>query len=181
MITITWKAWSGKGTTAKFLAKKLWYKHISIGQIKRDLAKKMEITLPEFDKLGDQPGNEKEFDLKYEEYQKSLKPTDPIILDSRLWFYCQPDSFKIFLDVDINEAAKRIFNAHRDSEKAYQSIETAIEVTKKRNESSRQRYIKLYNIDFFDPKQYDFYLDTTNLSPEEQNQAVLEAYKARKN
>jgi hypothetical protein len=38
--------------------------------------------------------------LKYEEYQKSLKLTDNIILDSRLGFYAQPKAFKILLDVD---------------------------------------------------------------------------------
>ncbi len=180
MITITWKAWSGKGTTAKFLAQKLGYEHISIGQIKRNLAQKMWITLPEFDKLGDQPGNQKEFDLKYEEYQKNLDPHAKIVLDSRLWFYCQPKSFKVFLDVNINEAARRIFNAHRNSEKKYKDIQEVIQITKKRNDSNRQRYIKLYHIDYFNPKYYDFYLDTTKLSPREQSQQVLDAYNERK-
>ena len=100
LITIWWKAGSGKWTVSKLLAEKLWYEIVSIGDMKRKLAEEMWINIIEFNKMWDNPENAKEFDLKYEEYQQNLKLSDNIILDSRLWFYAQPHAFKILLDVD---------------------------------------------------------------------------------
>jgi cytidylate kinase len=39
-------------------------------------------------------------------------------------------------------------------------------------ESDRTRYRKYYNVDVYDPKNYDFYLDTTKLAPNQVFQAV---------
>lgn len=103
------KAGGGKGTISKLLAEKLNYKYISIGNMKRDLATTMGLTISEFNKLGELPENREKFDLKYEEYQKNLDVNDGIILDSRLSFYCQPKAFKVYLDVSDEEAARRIF------------------------------------------------------------------------
>ena len=52
--------------------------------MKRELATTMGLTISEFNKLGELPENKEKFDLKYEEYQKSLDVNDTIILDSRL-------------------------------------------------------------------------------------------------
>jgi cytidylate kinase len=76
--------------------------------MKRKLAMEMGINIQDFNLLGDTPENQKEFDLKYEEYQKSLKLTDNLILDSRLGCYAQPEAFKILLEVDEKIASKRI-------------------------------------------------------------------------
>jgi cytidylate kinase len=77
--------------------------------MKRTLAKEMGLNIQDFNLLGDKPENQQEFDLKYEEYQKNLKLTDKVILDSRLGFYAQPHAFKILLDVDETVAGQRIF------------------------------------------------------------------------
>jgi cytidylate kinase len=76
--------------------------------MKRKLASEMGINIQDFNLLGDKPENQKEFDLKYEEYQKNLELTAAIILDSRLGFYVQPHAFKILLDVDEAIASERI-------------------------------------------------------------------------
>jgi cytidylate kinase len=86
----------------------LQYEIISIGDMKRKLAAEMGINIQDFNLLGDKPENQKEFDLKYEEYQKNLTLTDNIILDSRLGFYAQPHAFKLLLDVDEKVASERI-------------------------------------------------------------------------
>ena len=84
LITIGGKAGSGKGTVSKLLAEQLGYEIISIGSLKRKIAEEMGISISEFNLLGENPENQKEFDLKYEEYQKSLDPSSKILLDSRL-------------------------------------------------------------------------------------------------
>ena len=78
LITIWWKAWSGKWTVSKLLAKELGYEIVSIWDMKRKLAAEMWINIIEFNKMWDDPEKSAEFDLKYEEYQKNLKLSDNI-------------------------------------------------------------------------------------------------------
>ncbi len=174
-----WKAWSGKWTVSKLLAKELWYEIISIGDMKRKLAAEMWINIIEFNKMWDDPEKSAEFDLKYEEYQQNLKLTDNIILDSRLGFYAQPKAFKILLDVDEEVAWERIFNAERDTDK-HASKKHAIDEVKERNSSDEFRYQKLYNVDLWNPNNYNLVIDTSERTPEEVLQIILDEFKAYK-
>ena len=179
LITIWWKAWSGKGTVSKLLAEKLWYEIVSIGDMKRKLAAEMGINIIEFNKMWDNPENAKEFDLKYEEFQKNLKLNDNIILDSRLGFFAQPKAFKILLDVDEKIAGERIFNAKRETDKN-STKKHAIDEVKDRNSNDEARYQKLYNINLWDPNNYNLVIDTSERSPEEVLEIILDEFKAYK-
>ena len=179
LITIWWKAWSGKWTVSKLLAKKLWYEIISIWDMRRKLAAEMGLNIIEFNKLWDNPENAKEFDLKYEEFQKNLKLSDNIILDSRLWFYAQPKAFKILLDVDEEIAWDRIFKAKRETDKN-STKKHAISEVKERNSNDEQRYKKLYDIDLWDTNNYNLVIDTSERTPEEVLQIILDEFKAYK-
>ena len=174
-----WKAWSGKWTVSKLLAEKLWYEIVSIWDMKRKLAAEMWINIIEFNKMGDNPENAKEFDLKYEEFQQNLKLTDNIILDSRLWFYAQPKAFKILLDVDEEIAGERIFKAERSTDK-HATKNHAINEVKERNSSDKERYMKLYNVDLWDPNNYNLVIDTSERTPEEVLEIILDEFKAYK-
>lgn len=179
LITITWKAWSGKSTAAKLLSERLWYEYVSIWEMKRKIAEEMWLNIIEFNKLWELAENQKEFDLKYEEYQKTLDPNAKIILESRLWYYCQPKSFKVFISVDDESAAKRIFNDNRTTDN-YTSWEEVYQETKKRNEEDVQRYINLYGINYQDPKNFDLIVDSTGKTIEETVDEILVAYNAFK-
>jgi cytidylate kinase len=64
----------------------------------------MGLTIAERDQIGrNDPTKAQEHDLKFEDYQKSLSLDDNIILDGRMAFWCQPQAFKIFLDVSDQE------------------------------------------------------------------------------
>ncbi len=179
LITIWWKAWSGKWTVSKLLAKKLNYEIVSIWDMKRKLAAEMWINIIEFNKMWDDPEKSAEFDLKYEEYQQNLKLSDNIILDSRLWFYAQPNAFKILLDVDEEVAWERIFKAERDTDK-HASKKHAIAQVKERNSSDEERYKKLYDVDLWNPNNYNLVIDTSERTPEEVLQIILDEFKAFK-
>lgn len=174
-----WKAWSGKWTVSKLLAKELWYEIVSIWDMKRKLAADMWINIIEFNKMWDDPEKSAEFDLKYEEYQKNLKLTDDIILDSRLGFYAQPKAFKILLDVDEEVSWERIFKAERDTDK-HTTKKHAIDEVKERNSSDEKRYQKLYNVDLWNPNNYNLVIDTSERTPEEVLQIILDEFKAYK-
>lgn len=179
LITIWWKAGSGKGTVSKLLAEKIGYEIISIWDMRRKLAAEMWINIVEFNKLWDNPENAKEFDLKYEEYQESLKLSDNIILDSRLWFYVQPKAFKILLDVDEDIAWERIFKAERDADK-HATKKHAINEVKERNLNDEERYKKLYDVDLWNPNNYNLVIDTSERTPEEVLEIILEEFKVFK-
>jgi len=179
LITIWWKAWSGKWTVSKLLAKELGYEIVSIWDMKRKLAAEMWINIIEFNKMWDDPEKSAEFDLKYEEYQKNLKLSDNIILDSRLGFYAQPKAFKILLDVDEKIAWERIFKAERDTDK-HATKKHAIDEVKERNSSDEARYMKLYDVDLWNPNNYNLVIDTSERTPEEVLQIILDEFKAYK-
>lgn len=179
LITMGWKAWSGKWTVSKLLAKELGYEIVSIGDMKRKLAAEMWINIIEFNKMWDDPQKSAEFDLKYEEYQKGLNLSDNIILDSRLGFYAQPKAFKILLDVDEEVAWERIFKAERDTDKQT-TKKHAINEVKERNSSDEARYQKLYNVDLWNPNNYNLVIDTSERTPEEVLDIILNEFKAYK-
>lgn len=175
LITLWGKAGSGKGTVSKLLAQKLGYEIISIGSLKRQLAQEMGLSISEFNKLGEKPENQQEFDLKYEEYQKNLPLESKVILESRLGFLCQPHAFKLFLNVSDEIAAQRILWDQRETD-TFNSNEEALEITKARNLNDQKRYLSLYNIDLRDLNHYDRCIDTSDLTPEQVVDQILSAF-----
>ncbi|HCB52179.1 TPA: hypothetical protein DEP21_06535 [Patescibacteria group bacterium] len=143
--------------------------------MRRTIAAQMGLNIVEFNKLGEKPENVHEFDLKYEEYQKNLDPQGAIILESRLGFWCQPKSFKIFLTVDEEMAAQRIFNQKRETDH-YNSREEVYEETKRRNQEDIDRYQNLYGFNYQDSKNFDLILDTTGKTTEETVEIILQKF-----
>ena len=176
IITISWKAGSGKGSVSKVLAEKLGYTYMSIGNMKRELADQMGISISEFNSLWELPENKEKFDLSYEEFQKNLDSSAGIILDSRLGFYCQPHAYKIFLNVSDEEAARRIFGDKERVGDTYSSLEKVYEATLQRNKDDIKRYKELYAIDISDRSNFDLVVETDGKNIQETVDEVLEGF-----
>lgn len=140
----------------------------------------MGMNILEFNLLGEKPENQKEFDLKYEEYQRNLKLTDPIILESRLGFLCQPQAFKVFLDVSDEVASKRILGDNRATD-SFNSLQEAFEATRQRNLKDQERYLRLYNINLRDHAHYSSIIDTSNLDPHQVVEQIITGFQAFQN
>ena len=165
IITINGLPGAGKSTLAKCLAKKLKLKYYSIGQKRRELALKKGLTIDQLNKLGE---SNPSTDLPIDNFQKKLAKKDNTVLDGRLSWYFIPNSIKIFLKVEMEEGAGRIFKAKRKSERPYKNINDAIKEIKQRINSDKKRYKRYYNINnIYDLKNYDIIIDTTNLSIKE--------------
>ncbi|RME54225.1 hypothetical protein D6777_04475 [Candidatus Woesearchaeota archaeon] len=171
-ITIGGTPGSGKSVIAKFLAEKFNLKYYSIGNIRRELAKKRGLTILQYNLLNE------DTDTEVDNFQKQLSKQDNIIVEGRLAFHFLPRSIKIFLEVSPEVAAKRILKDPRDSESQYKSEHDLVNDIKKRKENDRQRYLKLYNIDPYEKSNFDFVLDTSNLSLDEVKNRVPEFIKA---
>lgn len=143
--------------------------------MKRQLAEEMNLSISEFNQLGKKPENQKFFDLKYEDFQRGLDPSEKIILDSRLGFLCQPKAFKIFLDIEDSIAAERIWKDKRTTD-SFKKLEEAIATTQTRNQEDQQRFITLYKINIYDFHHYDLKIDTSNLNPDEVVELILHTF-----
>lgn len=169
IITISGIAGSGKSTVAKLLAKKLSLKHYSTGDFMREIAEKKGISLLELSRLAEK---DQSTDIELDKRQKSLgKTQDNFVIDARLGFHFIPNSIKVFLEVDLNEAAKRIFNEKRQHEQ-YKDIQESIEKIKTRLKSEEKRYKEYYNLNYQDKKHYDIIIDTTKITPDEVVNAI---------
>jgi len=154
---------SGKSTIAKILAKKLSYNHYSVGDFMREIARKKGIHLSELSKIAEQG---REIDEELDDMQRNLDDKDSnFIIDSRLGFHFIPSSYKIFLAVDIDEAARRIYNASR-GEESYSDIDECKVHLERRIHSEKLRYKQYYDIDFPNLDEFDLVIDTTSKTPE---------------
>ena len=94
-------------------------------------------------------------------------------------WYAVPESFKVYLKVDINIAAKRVFNdeTRRDSERKFETVEEQKQDIEKRYNLENARYFELYGVRKEDESNYDLVLDTSNLTPNEVADKIEEEYK----
>lgn len=173
IITITGKPGSGKSTVGKLLAKELGYEYFSGGDLRGKIALDRGITIDELNKIGEaERWTDEECDKLIE---KMGKERDSLILDSRTAWHFVPKSFKVFLDVDLMEAAKRVFKDQRPDEEKASSAKELHGRMKARMESDAQRYKKWYGIDYLDAKNYDLVIDTTKLTPQMTVKKILDA------
>ena len=166
IISIGGNQGSGKSTLAKQLAEVLGWPRYYMGGLRREAATKRGLTLAEYNKLGE---TDPQTDLEVDEYQKKLGETeDNFVIEGRTSWYFIPQSLKIYLDVSDEKGAERIFGAGRSGEdKDMNTFEDVLNSVKTRKISDRKRYLKFFGIDTYDLKNYDYVIDTTNLTIDE--------------
>lgn len=166
---------SGKGETSKILTKKLGYGIYRNGQYFRELAKNMNMSVTEFNMYVEKhPEIDRQIENSAAEYAKTH---DNFIIDARLGWYAVPESFKVYLKVDIDVAAKRAFyDKDRKDTESFESIEEQKQDMIKRYNLENERYYNLYHVRKEDLSNYDLVVDTTNISPTEVAEKIIEEY-----
>ncbi len=177
VISVAGTVGSGKSTICNLLSQKLGYKCYVMGDIMRKLANENNMDIVEFNNYIKE---KKEFDNQLDDMLMQIANTeDKVIFSSRTAWHFLPDSFKIYLTVSDEVAAKRIYSdTERIFEKKYQNIQEALENVKKRNQMETQRYKDVYDIDVTKKENYDLYLDTSNLEVEEVLQEIVLQYES---
>ena len=171
---------SGKGTVSEILMEKLTYGIYRNGEYFRALAKSMKMSLKEFSEYVEL---HPEIDIKIENSAKDYaKDNDNFIIDARLGWYAVPESFKVYLKVDIDEAAKRAYldETRKDLEN-FSSIDSHKKALIERFKKENERYFKLYGIKKDDMSNYDLIIDTTNKTPDEVANIIIKEYKKWQN
>jgi cytidylate kinase len=177
-ISLTGDLGSGKSHLSRLLSERLGYKIISTGLIQRDIAHKHGMTTLELNEYTrTHPEIDDEIDGRVTELEKSQ---ESLIFDSRLAWHFAPSSFKVYLKVDPDEAARRIFKDQRCSEK-YQSLEEAKQQILARRQSELQRFKDYYHIDYADLHNYDVVVDTSHQPPAEVCETIIRSFEKWRN
>ncbi|KKW30903.1 MAG: Cytidylate kinase [Candidatus Uhrbacteria bacterium GW2011_GWD2_52_7] len=171
IIALSGLAGSGKSTIKSMLAKRLGYKAYSVGDLRGKMALDRGITIDQLNDIG----MEHDYtDKDVDNYQTQLgKQEDNFVIDGWLSWFFIPHAVKVFLSVDPDEGARRIYEAKKNNPQArkdepdYPSVEAAKAAIAARTASNASRYKKWYNADFLDLSHYDLVIDTTSNPPEE--------------
>lgn len=178
IITLAGAPASGKGTVGKLLAKKLGFPAYSTGQMRRDEAQKRNLTIEEFNDWSEKnPEGDKIFDDRMEMMGKTQ---DNFVIDARLGWYFIPQSIKVFLDVELNEGAKRRFAEINKPGRAEEHQTTLAQVKKILSDRTKHdlvRYGALYGIKEYDKTKFDIVIDTTEMTPQQVVDGILGSIK----
>lgn len=181
IITISGTPGSGKSTIAKNLAKKLKAKRLYIGKIRRNIAKSKNMTLAELNKYAlTHPETDVDVDKAVAKQARELAKKSIVIVEGRVQFYFLSESFKIFVDVDLNEGAQRIWQDLKKTQSVrnegdFDSLAEVKKSIQNRIANDKKRYKKYYNLDHTKKSHYDLVIDTTNITAKQATQKVLKA------
>ncbi|MDR0828666.1 MAG: cytidylate kinase family protein [Prevotellaceae bacterium] len=170
IISLTGDLGSGKSTVSAILCKTLDYQYVYTGEILRRIAERYGMTAHELNVFAEtHPEIDDEIDATF----INLSNSSNLVVDSRLAWHFIPTSFKVFLKADMMVAAQRIFNDKERKSESYESCEEAVKKIAARKESEVKRYQKLYGVDCLDMSNYDLIVDTSNLTPQQVADAIL--------
>ena len=163
-ITITGDLYSGKSTVAKAISETLNYTYFSVGELQRRLAVEKGMSITEYNKYMLDNNLDHEVDNKTMEIGKV---EDNFIFDARLAWNFIPDSFKIFLKIELDVAVERAMKDERGKSERYISRNEANENIIERRRLEVTRFKDIYNVDINDESNYDLIIDTSHMTTEE--------------
>jgi cytidylate kinase len=182
ILTISGTPGSGKSTIARFLAKKLGAERIYVGGIRRELAREKGMTLQELNEYAQtHPETDVDVDTKAAAQARELeKKNKAVIVEGRTQFHFLPESLKIYIKVNPEEGARRIWKDLQDKKTQQQRNEGNIpsfEAMKKRiyerEEEDAARYKKYYGFDQRDESQYNLIINTTAITATEAAEKIM--------
>lgn len=180
IITLSGKPGSGKSSTADRVAELLSYTRYSAGDFVRATLQKKKMSLKDFNQ---QALSDNTIDTIIDAYLRKLRDQHDIVIDSRLGFYWIPESFKVYLDLDVDVATARIFkdqisNARRSVERSTAtSINDVQKQVQTRINTEVRRFKALYGVNPYDTSHYDLVINTARHSPQTVALHIFDMYK----
>lgn len=162
IITIAGKLGSGKSSAAKKIAKMLNLDHFSSGDFLRKIATERGVSIQELATMAE---SDSSIDHDIDSVLKNKGNENNLIIDSRLAFHWIPGSFKVYLEIDPDIAARRmLFDLETNESRMKSEHAVNIEEMKKkmllRHNSDVKRYQNLYNINHTDHNNFDLVINT---------------------
>jgi cytidylate kinase len=180
IITISGKPGSGKSSTADKVAELLGYSRYSSGDMVRNLLSREGLTLAEYNK---QATDNHSLDEKIDQMLRGLRGKNDIVIDSRLGFYWLPESFKVYLDLDMQVATVRIFkdamhnNMRTKAGEMADSLDSVAKQVQARMQNEQRRFRDMYGIDPYNKEHFDLVIDTSRHSPQTVALTIFDTYR----
>lgn len=180
IITVSGRPGSGKSSTSDKVAELLGYSRFSSGDMVRKVLEEKGLTLAEFN---ERAADDHALDHEIDEQLRDLRNKNDIIIDSRLGFYWIPESFKVFLDLDMDVASARIFSDMSNNMNRKLGAGTANNIgdvarlVRERVQNEQRRYRAMYGIDPYNTRHFDLVINTSRHSPQTVALTVFDTYK----
>ena len=180
IITISGKPGSGKSSTADRVAELLGYTRHSSGDMVRRVLASKNMTLEDYNNKAE---DDHDLDAEVDEQLRQLRNKKDIVVDSRLGFYWIPESFKVYLDLDLEIATARIYKDTVENSKrasvgtSSTSLHEVSRQVRTRMENEQRRFKDLYGVNPYEPHNFDFIIDTSRRNPQSVSIAVFDAYR----
>ncbi|MBL7804315.1 MAG: cytidylate kinase family protein [Saprospiraceae bacterium] len=164
-ITITGDLGSGKSAVSRILCDRTGYSYVSTGRIQRQIAEEYGVDTLELNRRADtDPSIDERIDGISIELGKDNKG---YIVDSRMAWFFLPNSFKVYLKIDVRIAAARILSDVNRSSEQYKDLEDAVPKILARKQSENERFLTKYGADCANLDNFDLVVDTGSRSPDE--------------
>lgn len=172
IVTISGPPGSGKTTVAKILSKRLSFQLITGGEIFRDKARKMKVSLA---RLGSFAERDEKFDRSLDDHLLLLmKNREDMVVESRLsgWlcYLNKIEAFKVFVSASEEVRVERIRKSLKSRKEEKGSLPILL---KEREENEWKRYKKYYGIDYRNTSIYDLIIDSTKESAEKVTEVII--------
>lgn len=180
IITLSGKPGSGKSSTADRVAELLGYTRHSSGDMVRRVLERNGMTLEQYN---NKAKHDHDLDDQIDEELRALRDLEDIVVDSRLGFYWLPESFKVYLDLDIDVATARIYkdvtsNPNRAATEGQDmSLPGIAREVAGRMIAEQERFKKLYSVDPYNKSNFDLIIDTSRHNPHSVAVTVFDNYK----
>jgi CMP/dCMP kinase len=179
IVTIAGSIGSGKSSTARAVASALGFRHFSSGDLFRQLAVERGESI---EAMNISAEAQRDIDLKVDNLLQDMYPSEEkLVIDSRMAWHWMPRSFKVFLVLDPDTAAERIFNHLQEEGRMSEDAQSIQEVRKsidRRFASEKKRYSILYGVDTTDPLNFDIIINTKHNNLKTATAMVSAAYRA---
>jgi cytidylate kinase len=179
IITIAGSLGSGKSSTARAVASALRFRHFSSGDLFRQIAAARGESIEAMNISAEVP---RDIDIKVDNLlQEMYRAEEQLAIDSRMAWRWMPGSFKVFLVLDPDTAARRVFGQLREGGRIGEdarSVEEVRDSINRRFASEQKRYSGLYGVDPTDPLNFDIVINTKHNDLAIVTAIVLAAFRA---
>lgn len=166
VIVVSGAPGSGKSTYARRLSRDLGLRYFTSGQVFREKARKLGVTLEELSRMAERdPRIDVEIDMAVLEEARR----GGVVIDSHLAGWVLSG----VADVSILVKAHPTVRVSRVAEREGRSVEEAALETLERESSQWARFHAYYGYDILDYSPFDLVVDTGTLSPDEVYQVIL--------
>ncbi|MDR5694966.1 MAG: AAA family ATPase [Armatimonadota bacterium] len=155
---------TGKSTVASILAERLGLRHISAGEVLREMARRKGVSLLEISRLAEEDHS---IDREIDHLQSEMAKAGDAVVESRLCGWMVDADLKVWLRAPLLVRAARV--ARREGK----TREDALQEMLAREASERKRYREIYGIDLDDLSPYDLILDSSRWPPEAIAEALI--------